>query len=400
MPFSLLAFIIIMEAVNSFVRFENPMITGLGLLTYVLSFLSVSFAYQLASHQGEFRIAQFIKWYVISVTLTLTTVYLEFSGYDWSVLGQVGPKLIIFDQTTGVILPSTSGLFRAGEVAAWHAMTAACFVILMVSLRRITFKRLLTAVVIAALLMAIGTLTGRRKIVIEFAVFVSTYFILWIIFEKGVGKLAIIALAGAALVGYLWLAVELRDDVERHSYSSSVSYSTYLERSQSVFQAAPSRFVELGIAPIMWAYGNFGLFGAGLGAGSQGGQYFGRDEVAAGAAEGGLGKITVELGIPGLFVMGWCAILFIRYLWRIIRAASRQSLRVGRLSIGLFSLLVANIAGFSVATQAYGDFFILLILSWTLGFLLAVPALVEREVRAREPKIFEGHDLKFRPMTV
>ena len=119
----------------------------------------------------------------------------------------------------------------------------------------------------------------------------------------------------------------------------------------------------------------------------------------AAAAEGGLGKITLELGIPGLFVMGWCAILFIRYLWRIIRAASRQSLRVGRLSIGLFSLLVANVAGFSVATQAYGDLFVLLVLSWMLGFLLAVPALVEREVRAREPKIFEGHDLKFRPMT-
>jgi hypothetical protein len=400
-PLSLLAFIIIIEAVNSFVRFENPMITGLGLMTYVLPFLSLSFAYQLASRQGEFRIAQFIKWYVIFVSLTVTTVYLEFLGYDWPVLGQIGPNFVIFDHTTGIALKSASGLFRANEIAAWHAMTAACFVLLMFSLRRMTFKRLLTAVVMAALLMAIGSLTGRRKIVIEFAVFVSTYLILWIILEKGVGKLAITALTGAALVGYFWLAVGLQDDVRRLShYSSSVSYSTYLERSQNVFEQAPARFVEVGIAPIMSAYDSFGLFGAGLGTGTQGGQYFGRDEGVAGTAEGGLGKIALELGIPGLFVMGWCAILFIRYLWRIIRAALRQSVRVGRLSIGLFSFLVANVAGFSVATQAYGDFFVLLILSWTLGFLLAVPALVEREARAREPKIFEETHSVLRPKIV
>ena len=51
---------------------------------------------------------------------------------------------------------------------------------------------------------------------------------------------------------------------------------------------------------------------------------------------------------------------------------------------------MANLAGFSVATQAYGDPFVLLILSWTLGFLLAVPVLVEREVRARRLATVEG----------
>jgi hypothetical protein len=73
---------------------------------------------------------------------------------------------------------------------------------------------------------------------------------------------------------------------------------------------------------------------------------------------------------------------------------------MGRLSIGLFSFLVANVAGFSVATQAYGDLFVLLVLSWMLGFLLAVPALVESEVHTRQPKIFETQELVFRPKTV
>ena len=72
----------------------------------------------------------------------------------------------------------------------------------------------------------------------------------------------------------------------------------------------------------------------------------------------------------------------------------------GSTFFGLFSFLVANVAAFSVATQAYGDLFILLILSWTLGFLLAVPVLLEREVRARQPAIFEELAPVFRPKTV
>ena len=399
MPLSLLLLLTIVQAFNSYFRFDNLLIPLIGLLTYVLPFPSIVFAHQLVCRQGEFRIDQFMKWYIVCIALALTTVYFEFSGYDWPILGQVGEKLIIYDETTGAVMFPSSGLFRAPEIAAWHAMTAACFVVV-TFMQRTTFKRLLISVIVAALLIGVGLVTGRRKIVVEIAVFVATYFIFWIILEKRAGRLAIIALTTAALAGYAVLAGQLQEGNPARFDAGAVDYSSYVERSRNVFQDVPSRFVELGIAPVMWAYDSFGLFGAGLGLGTQGTQHFGGGGDIAGAAEGGLGKITLELGIPGLFVMGWCAILLVRYLWRIMRAASRQSVRVGRLSIGLFSILVANVAGFSVATQAYGDFFVLLILSWTLGFLLAVPALVEREARAREPKIFEETHSVLRPKIV
>ena len=394
MPFSILLLLIIVQAFNSYLRFGNAMIPLIGLLTYVLPFFSIVFAYQLVFHQGEVRIYQFMKWYIVCIMLALTTVYLEFSGYTWPVLGQVGEKLVIYD--LGFILTSNAGIFRGSEIAAWHAMTAACFVGLITFLRRTNFARLLTAVMVVALLIGLGTLTGRRKIVVEFAVFVSTYFILWALLEKGVGKLGI-ALIGATLVAYTWLAVELREGVSERVDAGSLSYSLYVQRSQRVFQDVPSRFVALGIAPVMWAYDRFGLLGAGLGAGSQGTQYFKGEGTIGGAAEGGLGKITLELGIPGLFVIGWFAISLFRHLWQIMRAASGRSPRMARLSFGLFSFLVANVAGFSVATQAYGDLFILLILSWTLGFLLAIPVLLEREVREQQPAIFEEDIPALRP---
>jgi hypothetical protein len=117
--------------------------------------------------------------------------------------------------------------------------------------------------------------------------------------------------------------------------------------------------------------------------GTQGGQHFGGGGEAAGAAEGGLGKIMLELGIPGLVLVGWLGLFLARHLLWILRLSSRMAPELARLCYGLVSLLLANIATFTVATQAYGDLFILLILSSCLGFVLAIPAIVEQEARAR-----------------
>jgi hypothetical protein len=398
MPFTLFLFLIIVEAFNSYLRFGNPMLPLAGLLTYVVPLVSIICIYQLVFRHGELRFNQFIKWYIVCIGVALTTVYLEFSGYNWSVLGTVGQRLVVFDSVTGQILPSFAGIFRAPEIAAWHATMAASFVLLLILSRGISFTRLLMAMAIAAVFIGLGLLTGRRKIVVELAAFVSTYFILWTIFERNVGRLASVAFTGVVLIGYFWLAAAVREDNVPARYEREfTSYTRYVEHSENAFQAIPSRFVELGIAPVMWAYDQFGLFGAGLGAGTQGIQHFGGGGAIAGAAEGGLGKITLEIGVPGLFVMGWIAILILRLLWQILRFASRYSPRFARISYGLFSLLVANVAGFSVATQAYGDLFILLILSWTLGFLFAIPVLVEREVRARQTATFKELAPRLRP---
>src|SRR5262249_25028253 len=180
----------------------------------------------------------------------------------------------------------------------------------------------------------------------------------------------------------------------------SKDYSHYVEHSQNAFSEIPSRFVTIGIAPVMYAYDSFGFLGAGLGVGTQGTQHFGGGgEVGAGSAEGGLGKITLQLVLPGLLIIGWIAILVLRYLWQVLRVASRHSRQAARLSFGFFSFLSANVAGFSVATQAYGDLFVLLILSWMVGFLLAVPVLIEREVRARQLTTLEQLTPVFRPRT-
>src|SRR5436190_5978775 len=135
---SILLLLIIVQAFNSYFRFDNLTMTLMGLATYLLPIPSIALAYQLVFRQGEFRINQFMKWYIVCITLVLTTVCLEFLGYDWPVLGQVGAKLIIYDETTGAVLRSSSEPMPAYEIAAWHAAAAACFVLLVTLWRRTT----------------------------------------------------------------------------------------------------------------------------------------------------------------------------------------------------------------------------------------------------------------------
>ena len=76
-PFSFFLLLIVAEAVNSFLRFGNPMITLIGLLTYGLPLPAIICAYQLAARQGQLRMNQFIKWYIVCIGLALTTDYFE-----------------------------------------------------------------------------------------------------------------------------------------------------------------------------------------------------------------------------------------------------------------------------------------------------------------------------------
>ena len=68
-----------------------------------------------------------------------------------------------------------------------------------------------------------------------------------------------------------------------------------------------------------------GFFGLGAGVVSQGGQHFGVDEQLAGAAEGGLGKVIVELGIPGLIILTWVLSVIIRTVRKLLALAQNSS---------------------------------------------------------------------------
>lgn len=388
-PFTLYLILVVLQAGHSMARFGSLPMTAIGLLFYLAPLPAVVFAYQYATRLGVRGVTRWMWFYVVLATISLSGIYLEYIGYDWVALGEVGEGIIIYD--VSLALKAFSGFYRASEIAAWHTATVACFVFLLLFGQRRSLSRLLIALALIALLIALGTLTGRRKMLVQIIIFISSYFVLLAWFQRGATKLAgFIGLTG--IVAYVFVVGLAGPDpgdhdfgTQRLSIGADSLYQAYAIRSQSVIGDIPDRFSELGIAPVSWAVNSYGWLGAGLGSGSQGTQHFVADDIMdRGAAEGGLGKLTLELGVPGLILVVWLALALGRYIWRVLAYLALVSPQYARFGYGLVAFLIANGAAFSVATQAFGDLFVLLTLGWTLGFLLALPGLAKRNAAARE----------------
>jgi hypothetical protein len=97
--------------------------------------------------------------------------------------------------------------------------------------------------------------------------------------------------------------------------------------------------------------------------------------------EGGLGKLAVEIGIPGLLaaaILGWIAL---RAGMRISAFPDRPwSKQVGR--VALFAITMANVANFLASAQTYSDPVVTIVTCFLAGCLFAMPTLDERTAQA------------------
>ena len=381
-PFVLLMLIIAAQAVNALATYGKPIIVGIGALSYLAPLPAVLVGYQFALKRGQRGIEVWLTWYLVAALIMLPSILLEYANVDLPVLGDVGQGFMMFQEDT--VLTANAGFFRASEMAAWHTATAVCILLLLSSVRRISTNRVVTVVGIIVVLLAIGILTGRRKIFVEIAIFVSVYAALLALYGKGGAKLSLGAIAGGIVIYVLAIAL-VDDQATMIGGRDALLYQRYAERTATVAYGIGDRFTELGLEPVRWAIDGFGWLGGGLGVASQGAQHFGGgSDVFGGAGEGGLGKITAELGVPGLAVAIWFVFASLRCGWHVLLFVSHRSAPVARLAYGLVAFLVANLAVFFVATQLFGDLFVLLSLGLVAGFFLATPMLAERERAQRD----------------
>jgi len=381
LPSVLIVAVLVAQAVNSVARYGNPMIAGISALSYLAPLPAMLAGYWFAVKAGRAGVERWMTAYLIGAIIVLPGIVLEYLGLDWPVLGDVGEGFQLFQEDT--ILTAHAGFFRASEIAAWHTATVVCFLLLLSSLRKLSARQIGAAGAITVALLAIGILTGRRKIFVEIVIFMSAYVSLFLLFGKGGVRLAtMVFVAGLLSYGALtWWAVERPSEFAGHD---AMRYQRYAERSASVGSAIADRVVGLGLDTVQWAVEDYGWLGGGLGIASQGAQHFGGGaEVYGGAGEGGLGKITAELGVPGLLIALWFGIAALRYGRTVLMFVSGRSTTVARLAYGLAAFLVANLAVFFVATQVFGDLFVLLLLGLVSGFFVATPVLAEREQAQR-----------------
>jgi hypothetical protein len=378
-PFTLFIAVVLAQALHSYVRFGSAKVPGIGLLVWLAPVPAVVLAYQFAIRRGLAGVRRWMIAYVALALVALSGVYLEYSGMQSRLLGEIGEGQTLYD--LGTALKAHSGFFRASEIAAWHTAAVACFVFTLSLGKRPTVIRVVSAIGLIAVLVTLGVLTGRRKMLMEITIFITAYLFLVAWLQRGMARLAMIVLT-VGFVGYVGIVGFVAPDLVQDSYTKRMQVENaqklegYALRGQSVFADIPKRVNNVGWQPLVWSVETFGWMGAGLGSGSQGtNDIVQAHNINRWGAEGGLGKIGMELGVPGLLVVLWLLRALGRHLHRQLMPLARLSPQHSRMAFGFLSFLIANAATFSIATQAYSDLFVLLILGWCLGFLFAMPPL-------------------------
>jgi hypothetical protein len=212
-----------------------------------------------------------------------------------------------------------------------------------------------------------GLLTGRRKMLVTIIVFGSAYWLLSVLYLKQTLKMT--AVLFLLSIGSLWAL----------SQSSLLSrgddqvFDLYVERSAGVFGDIEGRVEALGFGTVISAVREFGLFGRGAGTSSQGSRFSGVDTGSAWQSEGGLGRIVVELGLVGLILLLWMSYLIAVHFKKTLIYLCRRDPVLAQSCIGFLALLIANFSNFFIASQVFGDPFVLIIIGLITGFVASYP---------------------------
>ena len=377
--------LLIAQSIHSVARWGNPIPPAIGTIFYIAPVLAVVFAHQCAVRFGTAGIRRLL-WVYVGLSLPwMMGIVAEASGVSWAALGEVGKGQIIY--SFGLNQKAKSGFYRAAEVAAWHIGMVSCSLFILLNGKKLSAFKSIAVAIAVVFLLYVGVVTGRRKMLVYVMVFGSVYLALFAWFLRGKARLAVFGIV-ACVIGYLALLGvgpdpgESSFDKQDWTLASRDAGAAWQARAMTVFSDIPDRFQMMAYWPVEWAVREFGWMGGGLGAGAQGAQYFGGGmSKFGGAGEGGLGKITLDLGLPGIPIFFWILYAVCKQVWVRLDALARSSKPHATMAFGFMALMAANAATFAVATQVFGDIFVLLMLGWSLGFLLALPAVAYAETQ-------------------
>jgi hypothetical protein len=370
--FGLTFFFILLAAMNGLITngvslWRVPMIS---LFIYLAPLPAVLIGYIYIDR--EETLYRFVTFYSVVTSIALIGTVFEYLRFDWRALGMVKQTGDYLRYLPGMEIRMLSGFYRAPDIMAWHSATLACVAIAMVVRAGIRRSALWWSL-LASWGCFNAIISGRRKAVYFIAVFAAVF--LWRSFRQ---------LKTQHMVGFAAAALAIVFTV--HQVSSHEESSVYTRAAFTTQQEVTER-LEGGLFDTIR---QFGYLGAGLGVATQGVYHVTDDDakVVTGWQEGGLGKLAVELGVPGLL-----AIAFL--IWRVFVTMNRiarfpdlpGTSQAGRAM--LFGLIIANIANFAASAQAYSDPVLTLFTAFFAGCLFATSRLDEPQPAAApepEPK--------------
>lgn len=320
--------------------------------------------------QREEQMYHFFRFYAAITSVAMIGTVLEYFSVPWHALGTVA----LTDEFNLRFLPGLqirmlSGFYRAPDIMGWHAATLAIIGIAM-TLRAGSVRVAWPWMLVMSWGFLNCLISGRRKAVYMVAVFAAA-FLLRYFRRLTTTQVMAIALAGLALF-FVVRKVGQDEDASVYTRGASTTTSEVFER------------LEGGVVGTI---DQFGLMGAGLGTATQGVYHVlstqGMTQV--GWQEGGLGKLTMELGVPGLMAVAVFAATLLLFMLKLTRhpdvPGSSQFLRAT-----LFGIVIADVVEFIVSAQAYSDAGLALISAFFLGCLFATAALDDRVAETSPPR--------------
>ena len=307
--------------------------------------------------RNEEQVYRFFRFYAIVTSIGLIGTPLEYFHVQWRALGTVGLSTAYIRHLPGIQIPLLSGFYRAPDVMAWHA--AMLTIIGLVMTLRGNLLRAWPWMIAIGWGFLSCLLSGRRKAVYMVAVFVLVFF--WRYMRRLSVAQIITFVMALGLVGLVVSKIARDEKSNVYARGTVTSREEVLER------------LEGGVIETVR---EFGLLGAGLGAATQGVQHV-LENGPVGWQEGGLAKLTVELGVPGLLAALIFALVVFRMMLKISGhpdiPGSSQLLRCT-----IFGIVVANVVEFMASAQAYSDAVLTLMTAFFFGCMFATAMLDER----------------------
>lgn len=357
--FTLFAFFLVLAAVNGVATYGIGLwkVPALSLFIYAAPLPAIILGYAYA--QTEKQILSLMTFYALVTSVALIGTPLEFFQFPWRALGLVNLPGGTIRFLPGLQIRLLSGLYRAPDIMGWHAAMLAIIGITM-AVRARALRTGWPWMLVAGWGFLNCVLSGRRKalyMVVAFVVvFVWRYFVRLNITQMV--SFGVIALLMLIVVNHL----KSKEESSVYALGAGTTGNEILERLQG---------------GVFLTVDQFGFMGAGLGTATQGVRHLlGHDE-NIGWQEGGLGKLTIELGVPGLLAV----LLLFFSLLRVLLFVTRQPDEEGStqlLRCALFAIFIANVANFMISAQAYSDAGLTLLTCFFLGCLLATVTLNER----------------------
>ncbi len=372
-PLMSFVLVLLVQFFVTILRYDELVIAGIGVLGYITPLLVLPLAYYYTTDLQSIK--TIVSVYISLCVLVAFGVYLSFFGFEWTILNQIGTGFVIYD--LGSVLTAHPGLLRSPDIAAWHMTAATCLLGVFAVITKRPTDRIWVALLMTLLVGAV-LLTGRRKMIMELVLFAMFYLsLLWFIraSQKKLLFGTVIVVAGFTI----WFAFE---NLFPEAYQDEIDL--YLQRGATVFEDAPERLSSLGLGSAQSAIYHVGWLGAGIGLASQGARFFSDlsiSSIIGGSSEGGLGKILVELGVPGLIVLSWLIWAIGRNIYVILQYCAPIDSRLTHIMVGIAAFLTANIPIFVVASQVYGDLYVGTLMGLFLGILFAAPKIVYLHTR-------------------